>query len=209
MFLARAVVLLTGSFSESKEDLKKTITTHGGQIVNTLSRKVTHVVRGEGASKTTLQEAEQLNIPIVEEDLIHSTVKEGKILVPWFTSHSTKISTNETITKLFHDSPLKNRSDEEDSHSSEEEKEEQTDEEVNQMEEKFQQLTHEEAPTVTPKMFSSSSKQEVSPSKEEEVLSPLSKVIRAKELVVEARKLESEGRLDASLEVYRKGKIVI
>jgi DNA ligase (NAD+) len=66
--LARMVFVFTGGLSQlNRDEAKKLVKEHGGQIASTINQKVTHVVAGEKAG-SKLQQARELGKTIVSEE---------------------------------------------------------------------------------------------------------------------------------------------
>ncbi len=61
-------IVVSGSFSISREELKKLIEDHGGKNVGSISAKTDFVVAGEKMGPEKRKKAEKLNIPLLSED---------------------------------------------------------------------------------------------------------------------------------------------
>lgn len=68
---------MTGSFSRSQDSLLSLLESHGGTIVDSVSRKCTHLI-AEAIGSTKTKKAQQNGIPIVTERWIEQSIADGK-----------------------------------------------------------------------------------------------------------------------------------
>lgn len=65
--LAGATVVITGTFSRPRDEMKKTVTAHGGKTTGSVSGKTTFLLAGENPGPDKVRKAESLGIPILNE----------------------------------------------------------------------------------------------------------------------------------------------
>ena len=67
--LANLSILVSGVFSRfSREEIRLLIEQHGGKNVSSISKKTTFVVAGDNMGPSKKQKAEELGIPIINEE---------------------------------------------------------------------------------------------------------------------------------------------
>ncbi|WP_073385499.1 NAD-dependent DNA ligase LigA [Jatrophihabitans endophyticus] len=75
--LAGLTVVVTGSLAGfSRDEAKEAIITHGGKASGSVSKKTDYVVVGENAGSKA-EKAEQLGVPVLDEDGFHTLLAEG------------------------------------------------------------------------------------------------------------------------------------
>ncbi|MBR5856020.1 MAG: NAD-dependent DNA ligase LigA [Bacteroidales bacterium] len=71
--------VVSGTFSISREELKKFIEQHGGKIGSSVSGNTDFLVAGEKSGESKLQKASKLNIQIVSEEELYAIINNGEI----------------------------------------------------------------------------------------------------------------------------------
>jgi DNA ligase (NAD+) len=70
--------VVTGTLPNlSREEVKEWIQEHGGKVTDSISKKTSYLVVGEGAG-SKLNKAQELGVPILTEDALLGMVKDGK-----------------------------------------------------------------------------------------------------------------------------------
>jgi DNA ligase (NAD+) len=76
--LERVTVVLTGTLSElSREEAKAAVEERGGRVTSSVSRRTTALVAGASPGSAKLARAEQLGVPILEEETFLRLLSEG------------------------------------------------------------------------------------------------------------------------------------
>ena len=71
-------IVISGTFSISRDEMKKLIELHGGKNGSSISGKTSFLLAGnKGPEK--LSKAEQLGVPVIDEDKFRSMLPEGAV----------------------------------------------------------------------------------------------------------------------------------
>ena len=72
-------LIVSGNFSVSREELKTLIEKHGGKVVGSLSAQTDYLVVGAKAGPAKLQQANKLNIKIIDEVEFYNLINNNKV----------------------------------------------------------------------------------------------------------------------------------
>ncbi len=75
--LAGKVIVISGTYSISREEMKAIIEEHGGKISSSVSSKTSWLLAGEKAGPEKLKKAENLGIPLLSEAQLRAMLLEG------------------------------------------------------------------------------------------------------------------------------------
>ena len=90
--LAGYAICITGEFPTERDPLSKMLTSLGAQMKSGVSKKLTHLLVGEGAGQSKLAKARELNIPLLHQDWLEKILTangmvmektEGKFETEW------------------------------------------------------------------------------------------------------------------------------
>jgi len=68
---AGKVFVITGTLSQERDAVAEWITTRGGKVTDSVSKKTSYVVVGEAPGASKISKAQQLNIPMIGEEELH------------------------------------------------------------------------------------------------------------------------------------------
>ncbi|MEF9932216.1 MAG: NAD-dependent DNA ligase LigA, partial [Bacteroidales bacterium] len=74
--LSNKVIMITGNFSISREEMKKLIEIHSGKIGNSITSKTDLLVVGDKSGPSKLQKAEKLGVKIINEAEFKNIIKQ-------------------------------------------------------------------------------------------------------------------------------------
>ena len=74
--LAGNVFVITGTLSQSREEIAAWIEARGGKITDSVSKKTSYVVIGEAPGQSKVTKATQLSIPMIGEDALRALCPE-------------------------------------------------------------------------------------------------------------------------------------
>jgi len=68
-------IVISGTFSRfSREEIKELIEKHGGKNVSSISSKTNFFLTGDKVGPAKLEKAQNLNIPVITEDVFYSMI---------------------------------------------------------------------------------------------------------------------------------------
>ena len=79
--LSRLTFVVSGNFSVSRDDLKKTITSNGGKCSSSVSGKTSYLISGEKSGPEKLKKAAELGVKVISEEEFYAMLP-GKESVP-------------------------------------------------------------------------------------------------------------------------------
>lgn len=72
-------IVISGTFSISRDEMKKLIELHGGKNGSSISGKTSFLLAGNKPGPEKLSKAEQLGVPVIDEDKFRSMLPEGAV----------------------------------------------------------------------------------------------------------------------------------
>lgn len=75
--LAGKVLVISGTYSISREEMKALIEKHGGKLSSSVSARTSWLLAGEKAGPEKLRKAESLGIPLLSEGQLYAMLQEG------------------------------------------------------------------------------------------------------------------------------------
>lgn len=76
--LAGNIIVISGNFSVSRDEIKELITAHGGKNSSSVSGKTTYLLAGEKPGPEKLKKAGALGIPVISEDEFRKLIVSGE-----------------------------------------------------------------------------------------------------------------------------------
>ena len=77
--LAGKIIVISGNFSISRDEMKELIELHGGKNSSSLSGKTSFLLAGTKPGPEKMKKAEDLKIPVVSEDEFRKMLPEGSM----------------------------------------------------------------------------------------------------------------------------------
>ena len=77
--LAGKTIVISGNFSISRDEMKHLIELHGGKNSGSLSGKTSYLLAGTKPGPEKMKKAEQLGIPVIDEEKFRSMLPEGTL----------------------------------------------------------------------------------------------------------------------------------
>lgn len=77
--LAGKTIVISGNFSISRDDMKHLIELHGGKNSGSVSGKTSYLLAGTKPGPEKLKKAEQLGVPVIDEEKFRSMLPEGTL----------------------------------------------------------------------------------------------------------------------------------
>ncbi|HAW06406.1 MAG TPA: DNA ligase (NAD(+)) LigA, partial [Rikenellaceae bacterium] len=76
---AGKIIVISGNFSISRDEMKELIELHGGKNSSSLSGKTSFLLAGTKPGPEKMKKAEDLKIPVVSEDEFRKMLPEGSM----------------------------------------------------------------------------------------------------------------------------------
>ena len=76
--LAGNIIVISGNFSVSRDEIKELITAHGGKNSSSVSGKTTYLLAGEKPGPEKVKKAGALGIPVISEDEFRKLIVSGE-----------------------------------------------------------------------------------------------------------------------------------
>ncbi len=70
------IIMITGTYSVSREEMKAYIESHGGKVASSVTAKTTWLLAGEKPGDSKIKKATQLNIPIIDEAFLYNITSD-------------------------------------------------------------------------------------------------------------------------------------